>query len=267
MFEKFKHYSKFAIIRIKISLQNSMEFKFDFIASIFAEIIYMILTYFIATLFINAIPNFGLTAIQLFIYTQTLVIIFTIQNATKSQIMDSIKDGTLNLDLIRPINIIYQSFWNSFGTKTIIIQILKFIFIIGYILIFSNINIGLYILLTIVVTIISTIFANAIFYLLRSYDLKKIQAGSFFHRITNEGNISNYITTYPIYLLPKFMLVYSSFFSLYYIANTTLDVIYSANITNIVLLLGAEIVLTIIFMYFANLAWKKMLKYYEGFGG
>lgn len=267
MFEKFNHYLRFAIVRTRLSLKNAMEFKIDFIGSILAETAFVILTYIIANVFTKAIPNFGLTAIELFIYTQTLDVIFTMQQATGAQIIDSIKSGQMNLDLIRPLNIIYITFWNNVGTKVILIQILKFIVMLFYISLFSNINIIQYFVIVIILAIFSLLLTNGFFYLVRAYDLKKLEAGTFLHRISNETNISNYVITYPIYLLPKFILVYSSFFSLYYVGFVTLNMINNANILTIVILLFTELILAIILIFFANLAWKKMLKYYEGFGG
>jgi ABC-type uncharacterized transport system permease subunit len=213
------------------------------------------------------VPNFGLTATQFFIYSQTLDIIFTINISMRSSIVDNIRQGQLNLDLIRPLNIIWVQFWNNFGTRRILVQIMKIIFMIIYISINSTINPLIYFIVLIFISLFSLAITTGFFYLVRAYDLKKLEAGTFLHRISNENNLENYIITYPIYLLPKFILVYGTFFGFYYVANVTLGLIYGQSITYIILLLLTELILAIILIFFANLAWKKMLKYYEGFGG
>jgi hypothetical protein len=149
----------------------------------------------------------------------------------------------------------------------IYIMLVKFIAIGIISTIYLNTSTIIYFIIIIILTIISTIFMQAIYYLLRSRDIKHLESGGLLYSITNINQFNNKVTTFPIYLFPKIFLIYLAFFPTYYIANITLDIIKFGPIQNIILLLGAELVLAIIFLIAANLAWKKMLKYYEGFGG
>ncbi len=249
------------------NLKNAMEFKFDFVAHTLAEFSFTIISFIFAQVLVNAVPNFGLSGIELFIYAMTLDVIFTFGWVSRATINSLIIQGVVNNYLTRPINPIILLYLDSFSTKLLLINVVKALFLIGFMAYFSSINIILYLLFMIFASIISSLLSQAIYYLTRSLDLKKLESGSFFYNMLNLNTFQRMGIDYPIYLFPKFILVYLGFFPFYYIATITVNIIKSPDISTIVLLLCLELALAIFFAYLANWAWKRMLKHYEGFGG
>lgn len=244
-----------------------MEFRFDFVAHSLAEFSFVAISFIFAQILVKAVPNFGLSGLELFIYSITLDVIFTFGWVSRSPINSFIMNGTLNNLLIRPINPIILLYLNAFNTKLLLINIVKTIFLVGFVIYTSSINITLYLLFGIFASIISLILTQSIFYLTISLNLKKIESGSFFYNMLNLNTFQKMGVDYPVYLFPKFILVYLGFFPFYYVATMTVNIIKGPDISLIILLLAVELALAIFFAYLANKAWKKMLKHYEGFGG
>jgi len=263
----FKYYFRLAKGYIRVNLKQAAEFKFDFVAYFIGELIYIALSFLFAIVFTKAIPNMGLTYMQLFIYSQTIDTLMTFIWASQAQIVNLVRQGTLNMLLIRPINILFQIYFGSLNTKMIFITIIKLITIAIVSAIYLNTNAIIYLIVIFIITLISTVFMQSIYYLLRSRDIKHLESGGLLYSITNINQFNGKISTFPIYLFPKLFLIYLAFFPIYYIANITLNIVKFGNTFEIFVLISAELILAIIFLVAANYAWKKMLKYYEGFGG
>lgn len=251
---------------LRNSLKDALEFKSDFVISLFAQIVYLILTYLVALGFTTAVPKLGLTTLELFVYTNTVNIIFGMIRSSSENTITLINSGRLNTLLTRPANILFQIYFNDFSLKYFISNLINLI-IMAIILITTNINFVLYLITMIVTTIIGTLLFQGIYLLLKSYDLKKLWSGTFVYRTSNENNITGMMAIYPLYLFPKIVLIYVAFFPIYYVGNSILNIIKHAGIWEYILILVAGLLVAIIFLIAANLAWKKMLKYYEGFGG
>lgn len=250
-----------------LNLKNAMEFRFDFVAHTLAEFSFMLISFIFAQVLVSAVPNLGLSGIELFIYATTLDVIFTFGWISRSPLNSLIMHGTLNNFLVRPINPVISLYLNNFNTKLLLINLVKTIFLISFVIVFLNLNIVFYLLFVIISSIISLILTQAIYYVTRSFDLKKIESGSFFYNMLNLNTFQRMGIDYPIYLFPKFILIYLGFFPFYYVATLTINLLKGPDTSLIILLLVIELGLAVFFAYLANWSWKKMLKHYEGFGG
>lgn len=122
----------------KVQILKSMAYKFDVYGNIIMQTIIMIATaFFWKALFQNADNMGGVTVDTMLSYTVVSSMISVLLTTNVEwRITDSVKKGTIAVDMMRPVNIFKVFFAENLGTVTaLIFQNLLPIFIIGSVLI------------------------------------------------------------------------------------------------------------------------------------
>lgn len=134
---KTKNWSAYFYV-YKIQILKSMAYKFDVYGNIIMQTIIMIATaFFWKALFSNADQMGGVTVDTMLTYTvvSSMVSVLLTTNV-EWRITDSVRKGTIAIDMMRPVNIFKVFFAENLGTVTaLIFQNLLPIFLIGSLLI------------------------------------------------------------------------------------------------------------------------------------
>ncbi|HUV71644.1 MAG TPA: ABC-2 family transporter protein [Clostridia bacterium] len=123
----------------KISWQNSIEYRFDFVAHMVLGLISLMVTLFIFKAVFSQTDNFsGYTFSSMFTYlVMTKVLHFSTRGNTARYIASEIKEGKLSMYLIRPIG--YLRYWLSLFLADRFFEIfVRFLLLIIFFLFFSQ---------------------------------------------------------------------------------------------------------------------------------
>lgn len=165
-----KHYYKY-IKSFELGLQNSIEYRSNFLISLISIVFPIIIQYFLWSAIFNASPNsklYGYSYNELIAYTFISGIVSKlVASGFEWEIADDIKNGGLNKFIIKPIGYFQYKLSCFFGQKTF--QSLILLFLLSIILLFLKIILGLNleisrILIFIVAIILATILNFLIFY-------------------------------------------------------------------------------------------------------
>ncbi len=264
MFARLGYYYRLTNEIIRLNAKSTIEYKIDFIMYIVLQILYLLLSYFFIDLFVSKVQNIGLTTNEFYFYALLIDCVYSFFLNYPSMYY-LISSGQIEVNLVKPVNIIYFLYLRYLSVRSLILFCFKTVFLIIF-GIYLGVNPVFVFIVLIFTTIASTLLFQSFYYLVISFDFLKIELGRFIFDILSERHFRSFAQNYPIYFFPRIIITYMFFMPVLYIANVGLNLL-SEDIFTIVILILTELILGIVFFYFAQLAWKKALKKYEGFGG